>query len=96
VTDRLTQLSERLARAADARSMSTSPVWAEAWQDLEQELLERLLRLGPTDDEARYRLQVAIEAARRVRGLIEHEGRTVQSLEKEMDLLEGRKAAPIA
>lgn len=94
--DRIAQLSEKLARAADARHMASQPIWAEAWESFERELLERLLKCGPTDDEARYRLQVAIEAARCVKRSIEHEGRTVSSLEKEMEHLEGRKPAPIA
>lgn len=94
--DRLSHLSERLERAADARHMATTPVWAEAWTGFERELLERLLGCGPTDDEVRYRLQVGIEAARHVRRAIEHEGQTVESLQKEIDTLEGRITRPIA
>ena len=96
MADRLVALSEALARAADARNMATSPVWAEAWDKLESELLERLLGCGPTDDGPRYRLQMAIEVGRTMRRIIEHRGATVQSLQKEMDLLDGRKVAPIA
>lgn len=94
--DRIAQLSERLARAGDARTMATTDVWAEAWTGFERELLERLLKCGLTDDGERYRLQVAMEAARYVRRAIENEGKTVESLEKQLDHLEGRKVAPRA
>ena len=76
--------------------MATTAVWSDAWTGFEQELLERLLKCGPTDDVERYRLQIGIEAARRVRKTIEHEGQTVESLEKEIATLEGRITRPIA
>lgn len=94
--DRIAQLSEKLARAADARHMASQPIWAEAWESFERELLERLLKCGPEDDWSRYRLQVAIEVARHVKRVIDREGRTVAILEKEIEHLEGRKPAPIA
>ena len=94
--DRIVELSDRLARAADARHMATTPVWADAWTSFERELFERLLKLGPTDDEARYRLQIGIEAARQVRRAIEHEGKTEVSLRKELDLLTGAKPRAVA
>ncbi len=96
VADRITHLSESLNRAADARAMATTPLWAETWDRFERELLERLLKCGPDDDMVRYRLQVGIEAARHVRAAIEHAGKTAKSLEKELDVLEGRKPASIA
>lgn len=95
-SDRIAALSEKLARAGDARTMATTDVWAAAWREFEQELLERLLKCGPTDDAERYRLQIGIEAARRVKRAIEHEGQTVESLQKELDTLEGRAMRPIA
>lgn len=94
--DQIIQLSDKLNRAADARAMATTPLWAETWDRFERELLERLLKCGPDDDMVRYRLQVAIEATRHVRIAIEHAGKTAKSLEKELDLVEGRKLAPIA
>ncbi len=96
MSDRIAQLSEKLNRASDARTMATTPVWAEAWQGFERELLERLLKCGPDDDVVRYRLQIGIEAARHVRMAIEHASKTGSGLEKELDLLEGRKPVPIA
>lgn len=94
--DRIAALSEKLLRAGDARHMATTDVWSNAWKELEQELLERLLKCGPTDDAERYRLQIGIEAARQVKRAIEHEGKTVESLQKDLDTLEGRLARPIA
>jgi len=94
--ERIAQVSQRLIRANDARRMATTEVWNESWESFEQELLERLLNCGPTDDAERYRLQVGIEAARHVKRAIEHEGQTVVSLEKELDHLEGRTASPRA
>lgn len=94
--DRIVALSEKLAAARDARAMSSSHTWADAWNSFEQELLERLLKCEPTEDEQRYRLQVAIEATRRVRGIVEHRGATVAGLEKDLDHLEGRRPRTIA
>lgn len=82
--------------AADARHMATSPVWEEAWQSFERELLARLLKCGPEDDLVRYRLQVAFDAARHVRRAIENKGASVESLQKELDLIEGRKPFAVA
>lgn len=93
---RIAQVSDKLIRANDARRMATTEVWADAWKSFEQELLERLLKCGPTGDAERYRLQIGIEAARSVKRAIEHEGQTVTSLERELDHLEGRVASPRA
>lgn len=96
MSDKIGRLHEALALAGDARNMATSPVWDETWKKLEAELLGRLLKCGPTDDEARYRLSIAIETARNLRQVIENVGRTTQALEAELDVLEGRKGRPIA
>ena len=92
----MVRLSEALALAADARNMSTSDIWEQAWRKLEQVLVERLLKCGPTDDTARYRLQLSIEVARQVRITVEHAGRTAGEIEKQIALLEGRIVRPIA
>lgn len=92
----LAQLSELLARAADARTMTTTPIWSETWTKLEQELLERLLECGPTDDEQRYRRQTAIEIVRQVRRIIETTAGSSAMLERELGLLDGRLMRPIA
>ena len=94
--DRIAALSEALQAAADARAMVNAPAWGKASDSFERELLERLLKCGPDADSVRYRLQIGIEAARFVRRAIEHEGKTVASLEKELEYVEGRKLAPIA
>lgn len=94
--DRIALLSEALQAAAVARNMATSPVWADAWSKLERELLERLLKCEPTEDMERYRLQEAINAARRVRTFIEVQGVPSSGLERELDILEGRAKRPIA
>lgn len=94
--DRLIRLSDALASAADARHMATSSVWAGAWEEFERELLRRLLQCEPEDDVVRYRLQVAFDAARHVRRAIENKGASVESLQKELDLIEGRKPRAVA
>lgn len=95
-TARIGELHELLTRAHDARAMAATDVWPKAWESFERELLERLLKCGPEDDGARYRLQVGIEAGRHVKRIIENQGATVDSLETELDHLEGRKVARIA
>ena len=96
MSKRIADLSERLRRIADAKNMTQTDVWAAAWHGFEQELLERLLKCGPDDELARWKLQTAIEAARHARRAIEHAATGEASLTKELDILEGRKAAPIA
>jgi hypothetical protein len=96
MSDRIQRVYEALHKANDARSMVASGVWDEAWQKHEQELLERLLLCGPDDDVARYRLQIAIEASRQVRRVIENQGRSVASLEKELAHLQGETKSRIA
>ena len=96
MSKRIAELSERLRRIADAKNMTQTDVWAAAWQGFEQELLERLLKCGPDDEVARWKLQVAIEATRQVRRAIENEGTGEKALLQELDILEGRKTAPIA
>jgi hypothetical protein len=94
--ERLQKLHEGLSIANDARRMATSALWSDTWRRLESELIERLLRCGPEDNEPRYRLQIAIETARRLRTTIEAAGSTIGALERDLDILEGRKERPIA
>lgn len=96
MTNRIIALTTKLQRITDAKNMTQTDVWAAAWQGFEQELLERLLKCGPDDELARWKLQTAIEAARHARRAIEHAATGEAGLTKELDILEGRKAAPIA
>lgn len=96
MSTRIAALHAKLARIADARAMAQTPVWDDAWRDCEQELLERLLACGPEDEMPRYKLQTAIMAVRQVRKAIELDGAGEKALLTELDILEGRKAAPIA
>ena len=75
--EKITHLSGLFKRAADARALAASEVWAEAWVELERTLLDELLACGPTEDEKRYRMQTAIEVGRTLRRLIEAKGATI-------------------
>lgn len=92
--DRLIELSDALRKAATARATAQGSAWAEAWERLESELLERALEAD--EDAGRFRLLEAIKACRRVRRIVEHEGATVESLQRELDLLEGKRPRAIA
>ena len=94
--DRIVALSTALHRAADARTMASTDAWASAWDKYERELVERLIACEPDEDLIRFRLAEAIKAARQARRTIEHEGAKVGQLEKELELLEGRKPRAIA
>ena len=94
--ERIVRLSDALAMAADARHMATSPVWDEAWEAVQRTFLQRLKACGPTEDVERYRLQVALEVADLVRVFIENKGNSVESLQKDLALLEGRKQYAVA
>lgn len=94
--DRIAALSDKLRRVADARKMATTEVWSDAWESFERELLERLLKCGPDDEMARWKLQNGIEAVRHVKRAVENAGAGAEALERELGFLEGRKPAPIA
>lgn len=94
--DRITALHEKLARVRDAKNMAQTDVWDSAWKQYEQELLERLLACGPEDEVPRWKVQIAIEAARHTKRVIENAGTGEAALQAELDILEGRKVAPIA
>ncbi|NBW13307.1 MAG: hypothetical protein EBR82_35395 [Caulobacteraceae bacterium] len=96
MSDRTGQLLEALERAEAALRMSAEPAWNRIWIELEQELLGRLMALGPTDDDARWRVSQAIEVARRVRDAVTFEAKTRDQLVRELDLIEGRIKPPIA
>lgn len=96
MNDRAASLHDRLRRIADARKLATTDVWADAWKSFEQELLERLLKCGPDEEMARWKLQNGIEAVRHVRRAIESAGAGGEAVERELAILEGRKPAPIA
>lgn len=85
-----------LRKHQEARALTQSAVWADLWTELEQELLERLLSCGPTDNEARWRTQTAIEVARRLRNMFEVKGITPAHLEKEMAVLTGERRSAVA
>lgn len=94
--DRIARLSELLREQENARHVTQNPVWARLWNELEQELLERLLKCGPTDDEQRWRCQASIEVARTIRRLFEARGVTPATLLTEMAHLDGSKLRPVA
>ncbi len=96
MSNRIAELASKLKRISDAKQLLQTSLWADAWTEFEQELLERLLKCGPDDEVARWKLQMAIEAARNVRRTIENAGTGEASIIKELDILEGRKASPIA
>lgn len=96
LTSRVALLSDALSKAADARAMCHSNVWADAWNKFEQELFQQLLDCGPDEDVKRYRLQIAIDASRQARRTIEHQGRTIDSLETQLAVLTGEKKLRIA
>ena len=96
LSDRIAALASKLQRITDAKSLTSTDVWSAAWINFEQELLERLLKCGPDDEVARWNLHGAIEPTRQVRRAIENEGTGEKALLQELDILEGRKTAPIA
>ena len=93
---RIVAISDLLRDAENARHVTQNPVWAKLWNELEQELLERLLKCGPTDDEQRWRCQASIEVGRTIRRMFETRAVTPASLEKELAHLDGSKLRPIA
>lgn len=94
MTEKLAFIAEHIKRAhtlAGAKETLNS-----VWNSLEQELLERLLSCEPTEDVVRYRLAEAIKVARQMRRIVESGAAQLPQLEKELELLEGRKPRSIA
>lgn len=85
-----------LQHAEEALRFTESGLWADMWNEIEQDMLRRLLALGPDDDDARWRVSQAIDVARRMKAMASHKAQTRDTLLKELDLLEGRKQPPIA
>ena len=96
MSDRLAKVQEQFAAALDARAICDTPAWREAWDGLEREMVERFLACGPEDDLPRFRIAEAMKAARRARKAIEGKARSSETLERELDFLEGRKPRPTA
>ena len=94
--ERLVRLSELLRTQENLRGLTHTPEWAAIWHELEQELLERLLKCEPTDDERRWRCQTSIEVARRIKSMFEVKGITPATLTNEVAYLDGSKTRPIA
>lgn len=94
--DRIAALSGKLERIADAVNMAATPVWADAWNEYERDLLERALNLEPDAHQARFGLLEAIKAVRRVRFIIENARAGAEATEAELAQLEGRKLRPVA
>ena len=94
--ERVASLHDALVRAGDARKLTSSAIWREAWEAYERELVEQLVELGPIDHEARYMLVIAIKAARTARRIIEHESQTIDGLQKELAFLTGEIKPAIA
>lgn len=94
--ERIASLSEKLERIADARTLTSTSVWADAWSDYEHELLNRALDLEPDQHTARFGLLEAIKAVRRVRWIIENARAGAEAIEAELAQLEGRKLRPVA
>ncbi len=92
----MSDLHEKLAAALDARSVMDTQAWRDAWDGVERELMIRFMACAPEDDLPRFRVQEAIKAARQVRSAIESKARSAEQLQKDLDLVEGRKLRPIA
>jgi len=94
--ERIAALSEKLERIADARTLTSTSVWADAWNEYERDLLERALSLDPAAHQERFGLLEAIKAVRRVRWIIENARAGAEAIEAELAQLEGRKLRPVA
>lgn len=94
--DRIGKLQAQLSAALDARGVCETQAWREAWAALEKELMDRFMACEPEDDQGRFRVQEAMKAIRHVRAAIESKGRSSETLERELDVLEGRKMRAIA
>ena len=95
---RIGQLHEKLTALANKRNLAADPLWAEAWDMLNAELLSRLLETehGDDGDMRRAHLVVSMRSAGRLRAIMEGRGEDAASLERELDILEGRRLRPIA
>ena len=96
MSNRIAALASKLQRVTDAKALTSTDVWDAMWKDCEQELTDRLFALGPEDDLPRYRLVESIKALKQLRRVFENGATGEKALLQELDILEGRKTAPIA
>lgn len=96
--DRVGVLREKLQKLHDARTLREDSAWAGAWDALESALLSTLMETGAGADADRERehLTISLRIAKRMRALMECRGESVSEVEKELDMLEGRKLRPVA
>lgn len=96
MSDRIGKLQEQLSAALDAKGVCETQAWREAWAALEKELMDRFMACAPEDDLPRFRVQEAMKAIRHIRRAIESKAGSSETLERELDLAEGRKMRAIA
>lgn len=89
-------LYEAIERAREARLTVDNPAFAKVFEALEDEMLGRALSLDVTDDDRRYRLMTAITVLRSLKRIFSNDAASLQALEKQLDILEGRKVAAVA
>ena len=97
--DRINAIYAAIERAQASAALAELPGWRDIWEGIESECLDRLLKLSDTDedaDERRRRLAVVINLSRQVRSLVEGKRATAKQLEAELDIIEGRRMAPVA
>lgn len=92
------QLYAAIEAAREARLSVDNPAFAKVFEALEAEMLGRALKLdvGDDDDSRRFRLLTAINVLRSLKVAFSNTSASLEALETQLDIIEGRKVARIA
>lgn len=92
------QLYEAIERAREARLTVDNPAFGKVFDALENEMLGRALGLdvGEDDDTRRHRLLMAINILRSLKRVFSNDAASLSALERQLDIIEGRKVAAVA
>ncbi len=93
---RTERLHVAIEKAQQAGLIADNKLFADVFDALEAELIGRLLACDAEANEARWRLQSAINVGRGIRRAVLNQAASLEALSKELDMIEGRKLRPIA
>ena len=93
---RLERLRTAIEKAQHAGLLVSNKLFDDVFDALEAELIGRLLACDAEANEARCRLQSAINVGRGIRRAVLNQAASLEALSKELDMIEGRKLRPIA
>jgi hypothetical protein len=89
--ERIQELKEAARRGDFARMLDQSPLFDEYFNSAKAQIVEAITNSDPKDDEARYRLTVALQVLDKMRGFVSKVAQDGEFSEKQLSELTGKK-----